>query len=351
MIATKPTRFWARTRAGPQTGTREAIERHLEVACAWGAGHLLLTGPDRGEVRDLLECVLRRVDALGSVRARACDDDPDIALEGLLSLSTESTTASPIAAGYTARQTALLDLIARARAVRRSVFVVVDDGEDATIEQLERLRTSLEVAPDAIECFRLVLVGGQALAGKLEQHAARALRSRITARVHVGATSDASGDSRGLGVVRWAVAAAAAATTALAVVAALHRGLRIEDSPGDAKLSAQGSLRLSAALPLRPSIRGSEPFLSASLRIPIRPDWVTGSGLYPPPVRVLFEASSAEIQAGEAVTAEPTHPAAPPSAASASALGTSHAAIVAKPLGRHAPEPTSSIASLLERFR
>ena len=64
----------------------ERAETRLELACSWGAGHLLVTGKERADARDLLERVLRRIDPLGTVRARACDPDPEAALDGLFAL-------------------------------------------------------------------------------------------------------------------------------------------------------------------------------------------------------------------------------------------------------------------------
>ena len=160
---------------------RDLSEVRLEVACTWGSGHLLVTGSNRAEVDSLLDRVIRKTDPMGTIRARA--GDPVSIEDRLIALLDSESEVT----GHLDRRRALLQLLARAQEARKSIFVVVDDADAASIEQLEKLRTTIEVAPDAIERLRLVLVGSSSLPAKLDAAGARALSSRITSRIRVGA--------------------------------------------------------------------------------------------------------------------------------------------------------------------
>lgn len=264
----------------------ERAEARLEMACTWGAGHLLVTGEERADARDLLERVLRRIDPLGTVRARACDPDPEAALDGLLALSDGD---GPIPLDRRERRQALLQLLERARAARRSVFIVVDDGDDATVAQLERLRTGVEVAPEAIERLRLVFLGGGALLAKLDDRSASALRSRITSRIRVGTRRADTAPAET--PVRRSVAMAAGASFALLAYGVVQlafapAGERRESPIVDARSAIARSATPDEPTPVvqvRTGLRGDEAFLGTGLRIPIQPRWTTGSALFPPP--------------------------------------------------------------------
>jgi hypothetical protein len=324
----------------------ERAEARLEMACTWGAGHLLVTGADRADARDLLERVLRRIDPFGTVRARACDPNPESALDGLFALSAGD---GRLPLDRRERRHALLRLLERARAARRSVFIVVDDGDDATVAQLERLRAGVEVAPEALERLRLVFLGGSALVAKLDDCAARALRSRITSRIrvdtHRGATvlRSASRAAAGDTPVPRSVAIAAGASFALLAYAAAQlvlapAGERREMSVVDARSTRPRSD--APVVQARTGMRGDEPFIGGGLRIPIQAKWTTGSALFPPPTPVVETAAVApSAPAPQSDPPAPNHvapvvatarPPAPAKMAAELAAGSSIAALVAR---------------------
>jgi hypothetical protein len=66
-----------------------------------------------------------------------------------------------------------------------TTVVVVDDAEGATAAQLEKLRDACERSVDATERLRLVFVGAAGLERALAKPGARALASRVGARLRV----------------------------------------------------------------------------------------------------------------------------------------------------------------------
>jgi hypothetical protein len=358
--------------AGSAAALRDLPEARLEIACTWGSGHLLLTGSDRREIDGLLDRVIRKIDPMGTVRAQA--GDPTSTVDRLIALLDSEHEVT----GHLDRRKALLQLLARAQEARKSIFVVVDDADDASVEELERLRTTLEVAPDAIERLRLVLVGDASLPAKLDTSAARALSSRITSRIRVGEMDgdfESNATSRG-GAVRvagrgslWIFASAASvcfAVIAYATVLLLSApdGLRFAhlgaslSSPNDASTESTGMTPVGSWH----GLRGDEAFLNGSLGIPIDARWVTGSALFalPEPEPV------AETVVAVAVPVPPAHEAPPQVAAKTparkrtpSSIGTL-SALVAKKAPAAAPlkaktaapsaAPSSSIAALRSHF-
>lgn len=332
--------------------SEERAEARLALACSWGAGHLLVTGVDRADARDLLERVLRRIEPLGTVRARASEPDPESALDGLLCLGEGDR---PIPLDRRERRQALVRLLERARAARRSVFIVVDDGDDATVAQLERLRSGVEVTPEALERLRLVFLGGPALVAKLDDHSARALRSRIVARIRVDEPrAERSVRLRLPRVTQLERSLAIAAGVLFALLA--YGGARLaffsDAGPGDIAIASAPSTSSSSGsvTPVRSSshglartaLRGDEPFLGDTLRIPIHARRPSGPAAFAPPIS-RTDPASVEPPAREPKTAQPV--------VRHAATG----AATAKP-----PVPLkvavelaagSSIAALVDRFR
>lgn len=250
---------WHRPARAQSDSTADAIAR-LEQACSSGSGHVLVTGSDPRRVKDVLADALSRAGALATLRVRARDAEGG----GLQGAETSG---------------ALLGLLEKARTERRAVFVVVEDADEATVEQLDRLRTKVDLAPDAIALLRLVLVGSAHLVEKLEAHAARALASRIAARVRVGPPLPRF--ARVIpGKPSWAFTTAAAVSFTLMGYGFVHVS-RI--APQSEIPSRQSKPESGAAPSARAGLVGGEPFLASGLRIPIAPAWVTGSGLFPPP--------------------------------------------------------------------
>jgi hypothetical protein len=328
-------------------GVEQRAEARLELACTWGAGHMLVTGVDRLDARELLERVLRRVDALGTVRACACSPDPESALDGVFALTGE---AGPLPVGRRERREALLRLAESARSLRRSVFVVVDDGDDATVEQLESLRASVEVTPEALERLRLIFLGGPTLVAKLNHRGARALSSRITARIRVGGAT-APRKPRRTGRARPPSARRVFALTAAVCCALLaYRLVRFvfppqgsdHETPSAVVSAPSAAVSLTAMPqvdPVATGLRGDEPFLGQQLRIPIEASWTTGSALFPPPKP-------------EGAT-ETSSPSVVPAPSAAHGAGAITAAAASPAPGRVSAELVAgtSIAALVARFR
>jgi hypothetical protein len=162
---------------------QESIETRLTLACVRGKGHLLVTGPDRGEIDAMLARVIEKVAPMAAVRARATD--PAGGLDPVLSL----VASDSIPKAHLERRRALADLLARAEAADKPVLVIVEDAETATIEQLDRLRETLEVMPEALKYLRMVLIGDSALASKLNTQAGRPLSARIASYISFEPTS------------------------------------------------------------------------------------------------------------------------------------------------------------------
>lgn len=166
-----------------------SIETRLTLACIRGKGHLLITGSDRGEIDAMLARVIEKVAPMAAVRARATD--PAGGLDPVLSL----VTSDSIPKAHLERRRALADLLARAEAAQKPVLVIVEDAEAATIEQLERLRETLEVMPEALKYLRMVLIGDAALASKLNTQVGRPFSARIASHINFEPTSPAKEDT------------------------------------------------------------------------------------------------------------------------------------------------------------
>jgi hypothetical protein len=166
---------------GPRQGAGEQLER----ACTRGRGHILVTGEDREKVESLLRRTLEKIEPMATVRASATSVERSIdeALATILGESTET--------GLHARHARLLELVARASETDRSIFFVVDDATGATLDQIERMFRSIDVAPDALRRLRIVLLGDTDLRSKLASCQERAIAARIGAEISVNDTESA----------------------------------------------------------------------------------------------------------------------------------------------------------------
>jgi hypothetical protein len=324
-------------------------EARLELAFTWGVGHVLVTGFDRAETRDLLERVLGRVDALGTVRAQACSPDPESALNEVVALCTER---EPTPGGRRERREALVRTVDEARSAGRSIFVVVDDGDEATVEQLERLRAGVEVTPEALERLRLVFLGGPTLVAKLQDRRARALSSRIGARISLGRAH--RGGQTAVGAERppsRAIAIAAGVSFALVAALGVHvlfPGSSQRDAPADvdvASSSATHSWTTTGSAEVTTGLRGDEPFLRRPLQIAIQEKWTTGSALFPPPNPAVATRAGPPAEV-------PAHASGPTPAPLPQQGAASVVAAAPAPLKVSTELPAgTSIATLVERFR
>lgn len=244
----------------------EVLEHRLRRACIDSRGHLLVTGSDRAEIHTILGRVLDELEPLSAIRTLAVDDEPYATVDRVI------TAVDPDAAldDYLDRRAALVALLERAQQADKAIFVVVDDADRATIDQLEHLRTSLEIAPEASECIRLVFVGDETLSRRLEDPAARDLRTRIAATVSMdGLEEIAAAVPRRKTVASHALTLATVTTVVFctAVYATYLVGLMT----GGGKRSRDTRAPQAAAAPLTRAdlygIRGDEEFLRSPLRI------------------------------------------------------------------------------------
>lgn len=356
----------AAARRSRSRGSEKRAEARLERACAWGAGHVLVTGRDRADARALLERVLRRIEPLGTVGARACSPDPDTALDSVFALTADE---GPLPVNRRERRQALLKLIESARSMRRSIFVVVDDGDDATIEQLERLRVSVEVTPEALERLRLVFLGGPTLVAKLNHSRARALSSRITSRIRVDTGARATHRAAAFAETLHRPEVTLVAGTCCALLAygvarvVLPSGA--VDAPSTHPVQSLSTPTIAASTPVRSphattALHGDEPFLGRRLEIPIHPQWTTGSALFPPPKPAdsapepapAVQTASAAERPPETAASPPPAPQRPPVAQAPRAVAPVVSAQQTPPVkvSTELVEGTS-IAALVARFR
>jgi hypothetical protein len=145
----------------------------LQSALHSGTGHVVVTAEERDKAAALVDAALERTTALTVLRLRAASADPLAVID---ENGTDAKSASK-------RRETLRDLLEKARAVDANVFAVVEDADTASAEELERVRMAVECVPDAIERLRVVLVGTPQLDLTLQEPAASALASRVSAHV------------------------------------------------------------------------------------------------------------------------------------------------------------------------
>jgi len=321
-----------------------AVEERLKRACRDGTGHLMITGPDRGEIHAALGRVLQAVQPLGAIRTLACETEPSATVDRVISAIDPGTAPD----NYLDRRAALRQLVSRAAKAEKSIFVVVDDADRATIEQLEQLRTSLEVAPESIERLRLVLVGDTVLREKLDDPAARALRSRITATFDMQnpARALSARALQGAGRGKSAMTLAVNATVAFcAVVYTMYLfGMTTEVRESTVSMHPSKSREV-VAPPSRAAmyaLRGDEEFLDSTLRIAE----LSASRAKPVLPPIPREEKPAAVASAPRPTTAPvsTNPA-PTKTAAARPKATQPAGPPAS-----APAPSSSIAAFMKRF-
>lgn len=307
-------------------GFDSPIER-LRRACAQGRGHLLVTGSDRAEIHTLLTRVLDELEPLRAVRTLAVDVDPHATVDRVIS----ALDADVDTDRYLDRREAVLALLERAKEVNKSVFIIVDDADRATIDELETLRSSLDVTPDAFERLRLVLVGDESLAHKLDDPSASALRARITARVKVNDAAVATGASpQPAPPTSHALTLAVASVIAFCAVAySLYAtGLTIGGNPAKPAATVETARVTRAAMY---AIRGDEPILTSPLRI--------AAVSSPSPKKVVAPKPAPRV----------TSPATVPAPSASASKNTTKPSAPAK-TAESSPSPGTSIDAFMKKF-
>jgi len=161
---------------GHQGTTEKGDVLRLSRALQSGTGHVAVIAEDRAMARAQARGALVRVEAAAVIHVSAAGVEAAGA-----SAEPGSEAKSP-----RARVRSLMGpLLEQARAVAKPAFIIVDDADAADGAELERMRISVECAPDAIKWLRIVLVGGEGLERSLNDPAASALASRLCARVRL----------------------------------------------------------------------------------------------------------------------------------------------------------------------
>jgi hypothetical protein len=163
-----------------------SVEERVERVLRWGSGHVLVTGKDIESVTRIVEMALANVTYFRLARVSAICEDPQHAMAKVLTAGGDVIMDS----GFVELRNQMTKLLDEAVRAGQCIFVIVEDADQATVEQFERLRTTLDVGPEAIERLRLVIVGTKKALRTLDDHGARGLASRIGARL------DATGTTR-----------------------------------------------------------------------------------------------------------------------------------------------------------
>jgi hypothetical protein len=161
--------------ARPRTARERAIAKLL-LGIRTRPGHSLVIGKTAAEAADLFRAVAAQVDAYRRVTVDGRKLDPDAVLRSI------AGNGHADGAGAIEMRRALVE---GARQARLPIVVTIADADSADVQQLERLRQSLECMPDAIETMRIVLLGTQKLVEALAQPEVRALSTRIVSIVRV----------------------------------------------------------------------------------------------------------------------------------------------------------------------
>ena len=122
-------------------------------------------------------------DAFLVVMVSAASAEPIDAIDRLLENSAEENEGL----SNDEKHAALTRVATQAGELGRPILVVVEDAELASIQQLERLRTTLQIDQGPVRAIQLVLVGSHKLLQKLKKRDARGIWTRVTTHVDVPA--------------------------------------------------------------------------------------------------------------------------------------------------------------------
>jgi hypothetical protein len=325
---------------GAPNSPQESLEARLTLACLRGRGHLLITGADRREIERLVARVIEKVEPMASVKARA--SDPATGLDQLFALIAKESMPK----GHLERQRVLTELVTRAQSADKNILIVVDDAEAATVEQLEHLRESIEITPDALKYLRLVLIGNSGLVAKLHTQTGRPLSARIASHVRIDEPEALSETVEAPIPLRtaiksasrsYALTLAAAACVAFSGIVYLTAFLSGSNRPtGSAKpVAAKVDSRDFA---IAAGAMGADP--SA-----IDPEVVTAAAPFTPAFNIPAPSLTPSAKGKPIATTTKTQTT---KTASASTLADAKAPAAAKPTPK--PRSGSSISSLMKRF-
>ena len=162
----------------PRTTLDLAIAK-LRTALQERSGYVVVTAESAAAAEALFATVEPRLTTFRTVRASGSSLDPEAVVR---SLWRDGEPPFPA-------RLAMRTLLDEARAASQPIVVAITDADVADPTKLERVRLTLEGAPDAGEIVRIALLGGPALIELLRQPQSRAIALRIGASVAVPTAS------------------------------------------------------------------------------------------------------------------------------------------------------------------
>jgi hypothetical protein len=158
----------------PRT-TLDLAAAKLRTALQQRSGYVVVTAETSERAEALFSAVEPRLRTFRTIRVNGQALDPEAIVRALWR---DGDVPFPA-------RLAMRALIDEARAAAEPIVVVITDADTADPTRLERVRLTLEGAPDASEIVHIALLGGPALVELLRRPDARAVTMRIGATVQV----------------------------------------------------------------------------------------------------------------------------------------------------------------------
>lgn len=194
--------------AGRPRTTLDLAAAKLRTALQERSGYVVVTAESSAAAEALFAAVAPELRTFRTLRTSGRTLDPEAIVRALW-----RDGEPPFPA-----RIAMRALIDEARAASQPIVVAITDADVADAGELERVRLTLEGAPDASEIVHIALLGGPALVELLRRPEMRSLALRIGASVQVPVVASAlttgTGARRARGRGRWIATAAAAALAA-----------------------------------------------------------------------------------------------------------------------------------------